>query len=677
MLSWHSKNKHEHSPHRAADGAATVGFQALTMRTVRPAWFLIGSALLLCAAAAHAAAVVRVGLYRNPPKVLAPSEGGPGGIFVDVLESVAQAEGLTLAYDEGTFETQMERVLTGEIDLIVDVAMTAERRELFDLSIPVLQSWNSVYAREASPIRRIGDLAGKRVAVLAGAVQELNLREAVARLDLDTQVLRFDTYDAAFDAVRRGQADAVVSNPFYGGPTHGGLHDTSIVFGDSTFHFVVKKGANAALLRAIDRHLVEMKTDPQSVYFRSFQQLQASQRGEFLPPWVPWAAVSLTSFLLLALAWGFTYRRIAGRLRAAERGQRRLANDLRRIFDNSLDLVLVLDEQLRIVRASPACRAWGYAPRDLEGASILLLVASRLQARARRHLQRVLRGHLVKSRPGECLRRDGRGVPTTWSAVWEPEQREMYVVVRDDSERAELLATLRHQNDRLEAANNDLQVISASLSHDLRSPVAAVAGFTGRALELATQRQDAPDIERLLQRSVAAAAKIDRMLEDLAGLLRVAGQRLHVQDCDVSAMAAEIVRDARNGNSAYARTEVRIGDGLRARADVRLLRLVLENLLGNALKFSAGVQQPRVELDVAEQGNGETVFFVRDNGSGFDPAYADRLFQPFSRLHTQAEFPGTGLGLSIAHRIVGMHQGRMWAESGVGEGAVFYFSVAA
>ncbi|MGZ5269902.1 MAG: ATP-binding protein [Ramlibacter sp.] len=666
------------APPRAVEGAAAVGSTSITLRVVRPVWWLIGCALLLCAGAAQSATTVRVGLYRNPPKVLAPSEGGPGGIFVDVLESVAKAEGLTLAYDEGTFDSQMQRVLAGEIDLMVDVAMTEQRRELFDLSMPVLQSWNSVYAREASRIRRIGDLAGKRVAVLAGAVQEQNLREAQARLGLRTQVLRFDTYEAAFEAVRRGQADAVVSNPFYGGPTHGGLRDTSILFGDSTFHFVVKKGANTELLQAIDRHLAEMKSDPQSVYFRSFQRLQASQRGETLPPWVSWAALSLTSFLLLALAWAFAYRRVAARLRDAERGQRRLANDLRRIFDNSLDVVLVLDEQLRIVRASPACRAWGYEPRDLEGGSCLGLVASEHQARARRHLQRVLRGHRVKSLPGESLRRDGRGVPTTWSAVWAPEQREMYLVVRDDSERAELLATLRRQNDRLEAANNDLQVISASLSHDLRSPVAAIEGFTGRALELSAQRQDASEIARLLQRAVAAAAKADRMLEDLAGLLRVAGQRVHVEDCDVSAMAAQIVREARDAHPAYARTDVRIADGLRARADARLLRLALENLLGNALKFSAVVERPLVEVGVAEApGTGETVFFVRDNGSGFDPAYADKLFQPFSRLHSQTEFPGTGLGLSIAHRIVRKHHGRIWAESAVGQGAAFYFVVAA
>ncbi|WP_427913374.1 sensor histidine kinase [Ramlibacter sp. MMS24-I3-19] len=527
----------------------------------RTSWVLICCALLLVAGAAQSATVVRVGLYRNPPKVLAPSNGGPGGIFVDVLESVARDEGFTLTYDEGSFDNQLQRVLDGEIDLMVDVAMTEQRRKVFDLSVPVLQSWNSVYAPQASAIRRIGDLAGKRVAALAGSVQEQNLREALVMLGMQAQVLRFDTYDQAFDAVRRGGADAVVSNPFYGGPTHGGLRDTSILFGDSTFHFVAKKGANTALMQAIDRHLVEMKTDPQSVYFRSFQRLQATQRGEVVPPWVPWAALSLTVFLLLALAWAVAYRRIATRLREAERGQRRLADDLRR------------------------------------------------------------------------------------------------------------------QNERLESANNDLQVISSSLSHDLRSPAAAVAAFTGRALELTAQRGDAPEVARLLERSAAAATRIDRMLADLAGLLRVAGQRVHAEDCDVSAIAADVVRDARDANPAYARTEVRIAAGLHARADVRLLRLALENLLGNAMKFSAGTAHPLVEVWQEEQDHGETVTFVRDNGSGFDPAYADKLFQPFSRLHTQAEFPGTGLGLSIASRIVRMHQGRMGARSTVGQGAVFWFSL--
>jgi light-regulated signal transduction histidine kinase (bacteriophytochrome) len=117
-----------------------------------------------------------------------------------------------------------------------------------------------------------------------------------------------------------------------------------------------------------------------------------------------------------------------------------------------------------------------------------------------------------------------------------------------------------------------------------------------------------------------------------------------------------------------------IEDGLVADADSRLLRVVLDNLLGNAWKFTAKVAQPRVELG-SERRGGETVFFVRDNGAGFNMAYAHKLFSPFQRLHSEAEFPGTGIGLATVQRIVDRHGGRVWAESAVGHGATVFFTL--
>src|SRR6476661_2980311 len=319
--------------------------------------------LVLLACFAHPAAAadvpartVRVGLYANPPKVL-PSQGGePGGIFVDVLQRVAEQEHYVLVFENGTFAGELERVLNRDVDLMVDVALTPERLDQFDFSIPVLQSWNVVYARRASNISRIADLADKRVAVLTSSVQERNLREAVARFGYRTQVITFDSYDAAFKAVREGRADAVVSNPFYGGADHGGLQDTSIVFGDSTFHFVARKGENQDVMQAIDRQL-------------------------------------------------------ARRLRISQNEHRRVATELGRIFDNSLDVIAVLDEQLRILRVSPACRMWGYQPDDIVGSSILVFFPPQARERAKVRLARVLKGFPARSRSAVCLDKDGRPVP--------------------------------------------------------------------------------------------------------------------------------------------------------------------------------------------------------------------------------------------------------------------------
>lgn len=617
------------------------------------------------------ARTVRVGLYANPPKVLSSQGGGPGGIFVDVLQRVAEQEGYVLVFEDGTFGGELERVLNRDVDLMVDVALIPERLEQFDFSIPVLQSWNVVYARRASNIKRIADLADKRVAVLASSVQERNLHQAVARFGYRTQVITFDTYDMAFKAVREGLADAVVSNPFYGGAGHGGLQDTSIVFGDATFHFVAKKGENRDVMQAIDRHLARMKADPESVYFRSFQRLQATQRGEILPRWVKPASAVLLAFVLLVWFWGYSHQRLARRLRISQNEHRRVATELGRIFDNSLDVIAVLDEQLRILRVSPACRMWGYEPGGIVGSSSLVFLPPQDRERAKVRLARVRRGFPARSRSAVCLDKDGRPVPVTWSAVWVPDEREIHAVVRDDTHRTRLLAALRRQNDQFEAANADLRVLGFSLSHDLRSPIAAVGGFNERALEL-LEPTPLPDVQRLLQRSVAAVGRMDRMVSDLAALMRVAGQPIAPVPIGLSELAADVARHAHDPSG---KAIVTIAPDMRVNADWRLMTIALENLLNNALKFSARKEQPEVELGVLEDA-GETVFFVRDNGAGFDPAYGARLFRPFSRLHGQAEFPGTGIGLSIVDKVIRRHGGRIWATSTVGGGATFFFTLA-
>jgi PAS domain S-box-containing protein len=655
-------------------GASILRLHLLLSASVRRASLAVCGALIASGAALSEPAV-RVGIYSNPPKVLSKAEGGPGGVYVEILRSVSKVDGRTFDYQDRTFNDGLNEVLSGDLDLMVDVALTPERRQVFDFSDPVLQSWSSVYVRKDSRISTVNDLADKRVAVLAGSLQQQQMQAVSATAGLHLNVVGMDTYEAAFDAVRRGQVDAVASNPFFGGPDHAGLRETSVIFGESTYHFVVRKGTHADLLDLVNRRIAEVKADPRSVYFRSFRELRDSRRGDRLPSWVPGAALALTVILLLTVAWAAAYRRVAARLRVSEQNQRRLANELGRIFDNSVDVVLVAGEDLRVRRVSPACRAWGYEQADVVGQPCGNFVAAQLRTRALREIRRVQRGHRAKSFPGVCLRRDGSAVPVTWSAAWLPEQRELYVSVRDDSERAVLMTALRQKNEQLESANIDLQVVSSSLSHDLRSPLAAVQVFTARAVELLPQPAAMPEIGRMLQRAIAAGAKMDAMVDDLAAMLRVAGHDIHLQVCDVTALARRLCHDVRGATGAHDHVEVEIADGLQVRADPRLLQIALENLIGNAFKFSARTEQPRVEIGRIPTGGAEVVLFVRDNGCGFDPAYADKLFRPFSRLHTQSEFPGTGLGLSIAQRVVQRHRGRLWAESAPGRGATFFLSL--
>jgi PAS domain S-box-containing protein len=222
----------------------------------------------------------------------------------------------------------------------------------------------------------------------------------------------------------------------------------------------------------------------------------------------------------------------------------------------------------------------------------------------------------------------------------------------------------------LRSSNQELEAFSYSVSHDLRAPLGAIAGF-GRALELKLEGHADERVHHYLARIQAGVGKMEQLIEALLSLAKVARAPLSHAPVDLSAMARETLEGLQMQHPER-RTVAEVQDGLMAQGDPSLLRVVLENLLGNAWKFTS--QRECTEIQVGRL-EGGSVFFVRDNGVGFDMAYAGKLFAAFQRLHTEAEFPGTGIGLATVRRIVARHQGRVWAESRPGEGTTFFFAL--
>jgi signal transduction histidine kinase len=224
----------------------------------------------------------------------------------------------------------------------------------------------------------------------------------------------------------------------------------------------------------------------------------------------------------------------------------------------------------------------------------------------------------------------------------------------------------------LEAANRELEAFSWSVSHDLRAPLRAIEGFS-KAL-IATLGDSIDDKSRhYLTRVREGARRMGELIDDLLGLARVAQDRLVREPVDVTALARRVVEELVAREPAR-RVEVTIEDGLTATADPRLLAISLENLIGNAWKFTGKVEHARIEVGTMEHAN-ERCFFVRDNGAGFDKAHAARMFVPFQRMHPATEFEGTGIGLATVQRIVVRHGGRLWAEGEPGRGATFFFTL--
>lgn len=239
-------------------------------------------------------------------------------------------------------------------------------------------------------------------------------------------------------------------------------------------------------------------------------------------------------------------------------------------------------------------------------------------------------------------------------------------------ERMLLLGEAQRRERDLQLANADLRTVSFSLSHDLRQPLAAIATFLEMVMRRAASELDERSIH-LLRRSQHSATRMDQMVRDMADMLRTAGEPLHCAECDISELARNVADNLRNDTGRQ--PELIIGPDLHAHADIRMVRTVLENLLGNAWKFSARVSAPRIEVGCQGEDGEHKIFFVRDNGAGFDPEYASNLFRPFNRLHEQDEFAGSGMGLSIVQRIILRHGGRVWAEGAPDRGATFYFTL--
>lgn len=235
-------------------------------------------------------------------------------------------------------------------------------------------------------------------------------------------------------------------------------------------------------------------------------------------------------------------------------------------------------------------------------------------------------------------------------------------------------ADLEEAHGRLTAAHQELESFSYSVAHDLRSPLRSIHGFSA-ALEQDNGEALNADGRSHLERIKAASLRMERLIDDLLRLSRVSRQSLVQVPLDLTAMANEVVKDLRLQDPGRT-VDVEIASGLLADGDPALLRVVLQNLIGNAWKFTRHTPQARIR--VARESDDKwvgDVFVVQDNGAGFDMTYAKKLFGAFQRMHTTSEFEGTGIGLATVQRIVHRHQGRIWAEAAVGQGATFRFTM--
>jgi PAS domain S-box-containing protein len=375
----------------------------------------------------------------------------------------------------------------------------------------------------------------------------------------------------------------------------------------------------------------------------------------------------------------------------AEAEQLRQRALLRSLIDLLPDFIYVKDRDSRFLVANDACaRYMGAAsPDEVVGHDDTEFYPAEVAAQFRADELRTMHGKPVIDKEETITGSDGvvRIVLTTKIPLRGPDGEVIGLVGtgRDISERKRAEERVRQLNEELEvrvlertaeleAANRELEAFSYSVSHDLRAPLRAVDGFSELLLE-----DHGPDLNEeardYLRRVRAASQRMGQLIDAMLQLARVTRGEMHREPVDLSALARSIAAELQESAPDRA-VEWIIAPGQEARGDPRLLRALLENLLGNAWKYTGKHARPRIEFGATSGRDGSREWFVRDNGVGFEMEYASHLFAPFRRLHTEREFEGVGIGLATVQRIVARHGGTIRADAVPGQGAAFYFTLA-
>jgi len=365
--------------------------------------------------------------------------------------------------------------------------------------------------------------------------------------------------------------------------------------------------------------------------------------------------------------------------RQAEKALEASEQKFRSVVETANDAIITADAGGNITDFNGGAEAmFGYSAGEVVGQLLTLLMPERFKEAHHQGLARFFKtGEARVIRKTVELvgrKKDGREFPLTLSlSTWKTHSGVFFTgIVADITERKRSEQEILRRSAELEAANKELEAFSYSVSHDLRAPLRGIDGFSLALLEDCADKLD-QDGRDYLQRVRAATQRMGVLIDDLLNLSRVTRSEMRIEKTDLGAMARRVATELQNMQPER-RAEFRIEEGLVAFVDSHLMRIVLENLLGNAWKFSSKRESPHIEFGKAD-GDGRPTYYVRDDGAGFDPAYADRLFGAFQRLHDKSDFPGTGVGLATVQRIIHRHGGHIWAEGAVDRGATFYFTL--
>jgi signal transduction histidine kinase/ActR/RegA family two-component response regulator len=663
----------------------------------------IAIALLLASpASAEPGRVVRVGVYENKPKVFTNEAGRASGLFIEFLAEIAKQEGWTLSFVPCAWAQCLRALEDGQIDLMPDVAHSWERDQRYDFNRTfVIESWSQLYATSDASIQSLGDVDGKRVALLGDSIQRASFEEMVAGFGWDVTIVPTESLDDAFRAVGAGNADAAIANHFFGDYYHVeyGLVRTPIVFQAAQLHYATSKGRNPELLRAIDRHLDSWRREPNSVYYTILSRWMDRPPTTIMPRRVLWVIGTTVGMLLLAAGMIFGLRR---QVRSRTQHLEKANEDLRKAEAALRKSEEVLNSSQRLARVG----GWEW---DLEQQSATLTkealrilgLSPDLVLDSQEHMDRIIDGFEPDAQPSvrEAIDRCcGQGTPFDLEAPFGNTAERLWVRITSEAvldaqgnvskivgnimdvterraaaqQRRDIEEQLR-QSQKLEAIGK----LAGGVAHDFNNLLTVILGYS----QLAVRQVKAGDIaSKQLAEVVNAAQRAAVLTRQLLAFSR--NQVLELKAVHLNQIVNDLEQMLRRIIGEDVELALVLAPELgMTQADASQLEQVLMNLVVNARDAMPGGGKLTIETanaDFNEEFAAKHVdlrpgpyvlLSVSDSGCGMDPGTRSRIFEPF--FTTKERGKGTGLGLATVYGIVNQCGGHIWVDSEPGRGTTF------